>query len=90
MKYGVLLAFSMLMPFSALAQTTTTISDANDPTKERYCDPAINADVMAKIRGYERKIEALSPTDPQRLNFVQKINQAGKKLKCSYRTIQDQ
>jgi len=62
--------------------------DANDPTKERYCDPAQNADVLAKIRGYEKQIDALSPNDPQKIAVIQKITQASHLLKCSYRPIQ--
>jgi hypothetical protein len=86
-----IVAFSIAMPIFALAQTTTSISDATNPNMERYCDPAQNADVMAKVQEYQNTLDKLNGqkdanSPGQRNELINKIVAAGRQLKCIYRT----
>ncbi|MES2205858.1 MAG: hypothetical protein V4525_03560 [Pseudomonadota bacterium] len=72
-----------------LAQTplNNTVPDSKNPNMENYCDPVQNADVLAKIRDYEKKLEGLQPMDAKALEVKEKISKQVRKLKCTYRPI---
>jgi hypothetical protein len=89
MRLYLLMAFTII-PLFSLAQTTTTTSpsDATNPNMERYCDPAQNSDVIAKIREYETQLNGLQPQDSQALKIKENISNTSKKLSCTYRLKQ--
>jgi hypothetical protein len=90
MKLYMLIIFSITIPLFSLAQTVPQSSDATNPNMERYCDPAQNTDVMSKIKEYENKLKALSKDqEADRISILDKINKQTRKLKCTYRPIQD-
>jgi len=81
--------YSLLCPMSIFAQTVlnNAVSDSKNPNMENYCDPVQNADVLSKIRDYEKKLEGLQPIDAKALEIKEKISKQVRKLKCIYRPI---
>jgi len=86
-----LLPLGLFVTTVTFAQTTSTsIPDASNPNMERFCDPKNNADVLAKINGYESQLKSLGKEqEGERIAILEKINKATRKLKCTYRAIRD-
>lgn len=83
-----LLAGLFCLSVSAFAAIDNS-ADANDPTKERYCDPQENAATFAQIRNKEKELDALPVGDDRRQDIMNKISKKVRSLKCQYRTIQN-
>ncbi len=62
--------------------------DAQNPKKERFCNPSENSQIMVQLESLEKKRLSLAANDPKNFEVMDKISKVSSKLKCSYRDKQ--